>query len=169
MTRRAIATPIHAVDPTDELDPFVGGAIPQSVLNSEGVFLSALLMHPERFAQVAPLLRPEQFYATANQRVMEAMLAVHAERGTVDEVLLANWMRANGTLTQVGGVAYLATLADCQPATARPELHAAEIVEAWKQRELMSCMTRQAILLRHGQASHADCYAALREHFRSMK
>lgn len=165
--RGPVAVTQRAVDPTDEPDPFFGG-VPQNVLDSEGVFLSALLAHPENFAPVAALLRPEQFYATVNQRVFESMLAVYDEHATVDLVLLANRMRNQGTLTQVGGTPYLATLADCQPATAHPRLHAAEIVEAWKQRELMACMARQAILLRHGQASHVDCYQALKEHFKAV-
>jgi replicative DNA helicase len=84
-------------------------------------------------------------------------------------VLLANYMRANGTLTQSGGSPYLATLVDCTPATVNPALHAAQIIEAFKQRELLACMTRQAILLRHGQVDHAGAIAALREHVKAVK
>lgn len=165
--RKAVSPQGHAVNPADEPDPFVGGQVPQNVLDSEGVFLSHCLMHPEQAGALVSMLKPEHFYATANQRVFEAYSALWAD--APDVVTVANWMRSRGTLTQVGGAAYLATLVDCTPATVNPALHAAQILEAWRQRELMACMARQATLLRHGQATHDDCYQALREHFRTVK
>jgi replicative DNA helicase len=167
--RKPITKPLHAVNPADEENPFVGGQVGTNVLDSEGVFLSWCLMHPEAFVMAEPLLRPEHFYATCNQRVFEACCALHADGKEPDPVLVANWMRSHGTLQQSGGSPYLATLVDCTPATAKPALHAEQIKEAWRQRTLLECMTRQAILLRHGQATHADCYAALKEHFKVTK
>lgn len=165
--RKPITKPVHAVNPADEENPFVGGQVGINVLDSEGVFLSHCLMHPEQAGELVSMLKPEHFYATANQRVFEAYTALWAEQP--DAVTVANWMRSHGTLQQSGGSPYLATLVDCTPATANPALHAEQIKEAWRQRTLLECMTRQAILLRHGQATHADCYAVLKEHFKSCK
>jgi replicative DNA helicase len=165
--RKPAAKPLHAVSILDEENPFVGGQVGINVLDSEGVFLSHCLMHPEQAGALVSMLKPEQFYADAHRHVFEAYSALWADQP--DVVTVANWMRSRGTLTQSGGSAYLATLIDCTPATANPALHAAQIIEAWKQRTLLDCMTRQAILLRHGQATHADCYAALKEHFKVTK
>jgi replicative DNA helicase len=168
--RKPIKTPTVAVCPTDEPDPFLGGYVRSNVLDSEGVFLSHCLMHPAQFGLLLLMVRPEHFYATCNQRVMEGIIgACEQGGGDFDVVTVANWMRSHGTLTQSGGSPYLATLVDCTPATANPALHAEQIKEAWRQRTLFECMTRQAILLRHGQATHADCYAALKEHFKVTK
>jgi replicative DNA helicase len=168
LTAKRAPKPISAVDPTEFENPFVGG-VPSSVLDSEGIYLSALLNQPAKFAEIAPLLRCQHFYATANQHVFSAVLEVNDKRGTHDVVLVANELRATGLLKIIGGTPYLATLCDAQPATLQPGLHAAEIREAWKRRELMTCMARLATLLRNGEASHEDCYGELREHFREAK
>jgi replicative DNA helicase len=163
------AKPTVPVDPADYDDPFTGG-VPSSVLDSEGVFLSACLLQPLKFHELREMLRPEQFYSTANQHVFEAMLALDRhEDTTFDLVLIANYMRDHGTLKQSGGSPYLATLCDAQPATLNPGQHAAAIKEAWRRRELMTVMARCATLLRNQEASHADCYEELREHFREMR
>lgn len=174
MTPKRPTKPNVAVDIRDEEDPFVGG-VPNSVLDSEAAFLSACLMHPENFAITGYMLEPRQFYSTANQHVLEAMRALYlvsADDGAkyeADVVLVANYMRDHGTLKQSGGSPYVAQLLDCTPATANPGQHAAAIKEAWRRRELMTCMRRLATLLRGGEASHADCYEELRNHFRETK
>jgi replicative DNA helicase len=168
------AKPIPAADPTEFEDPFTGG-VPSSVLDSEGVFLSACLLQPEKFAIIGYMLEPHHFYADANRRVFEALRALYsadASEGRAvayDVVLVANYMRDHGTLKQVGGMPYLATLCDAQPATLNPGQHAAAIREAWKRRELMVVLARCATLLRNNEASHSDCYDELKEHFRSAK
>ncbi len=166
------ARPSAVADPMEFENPFVGG-YPEAVLDSEGVFLSACLLQPEKFGELREMLRPENFYATANMRVFEAIMVVHAVTSEAncfyDVVLVANYMRDHGTLKQSGGSPYLATLCDAQPATLNPGQHAAAIREAWKRRELMTVMARCATLLRNNEASHADCYEELREHFREMK
>jgi replicative DNA helicase len=167
--RKPVSRPTVAVDPTDEPDPFVGGQVGINVLDSEGVFLSHCLMHPEQAGALVAMLKPEHFYATCNQRVFEAYSWLHVRDDVPDPVLVANRMRQTGTLTQSGGSPYLATLIDCTPATVNPTLHAEQIKEAWRQRTLLECMTRQATLLRHGQVDHAGAIAALREHVRSCK
>lgn len=174
MNAKRAPKPISAADPTEYENPFVGG-VPINVLDSEGIFLSACLIEPESFEILGQMLKPEHFYSTANRHVFEAMHELYnaheagATKYAHDVVLVANYMRDHGTLKQSGGTPYLATLCDAQPAVLQPGLHAAEIREAWKRRELMTCMTRLATLLRNGEASHEDCYGELREHFREVK
>lgn len=167
--RKPVTKPTVAVDVTDEIDPFVGGHVPQNVLDSEGVFLSHCLMHPEQFESLRSMLEPKHFYATCNQRVYEGLLHIYAGYANTDVVLLKNYMSHAGTLKLAGGSPYLALLIDCTPATATPAIHAAQIREAWKQRELMACMTRQAILLRNGQVDYAGAIAALRDLVKMVK
>lgn len=167
--RKAIAPQKHAVDPTDEPDPFVGGQVGINVLDSEGVFLSHCLMHPEKAINLAEMLEPRHFYATRNQRVFEAYRWLVERDDSPDAVLVANRMRATGTLTQSGGTPYLSTLVDCTPATVNPALHAEQIREAWRQRELMACLARVAIRLRGGDLSHKEARKVLAEHFGEHK
>jgi replicative DNA helicase len=169
LRRLPVATPTHAVDPV--ADAFELGQVPPSDLDIEGAILSSLLMDDDgsRWARVAPLLRAEHFYGTANQRVFEAIEQLRNEGKPADPVLVAGYMRQHGTLTQSGGAAYIAeTLALTQPACARPELFALELVELWKRRQLVAACTRVVIKLRGG-GGHQDAYTELREHFRSCK
>ena len=82
------------------------------MLDSEGVFLSHCLMHPEQAGALCDMLKPEHFYADANQRVFEAYSEATEGIGP-DVATVVNYMRSHGTLTQSGGTPYLATLVDC--------------------------------------------------------
>ena len=163
MTR---STTIRAVSPTDDaahdLDRDGFGLERIADLDAEGIVLGATF-HGARLS-----LRAEQFYATAHQRIWEAVTTLLEHGKPTDPV--AGVMRTRGTLKAAGGTPYLAeTLALCQPSSAHPEAHAATVVELWKQRTLVEEMRRCAILMRGGEMSHEQAKGALREHFRSTK
>lgn len=144
---------------------------PINDLDAEGSVLSAALNDSPRgwLGALTGLLRPEMFYATANQRIWEAVEALHCRGKPTDPVSVAGYMRQRGTLLAAGGTPYLGeTLALCQPACAKPEAHAALILECWKERELVTCMERTAIELRHGSLTHEGAKLKLREHFLEM-
>lgn len=74
--------------------------------------------------RVIEILRPEDFYREAHQRIYSAMWHL-AERGEpVDLVTLTDELRARGQLDAVGGVSYLTTLLDSVPTAANAEYYA---------------------------------------------
>lgn len=170
LRRLAVVKSEHPADPV--ADAFELGQVPPADLDIEGSVLSALLMDDEagsRFAKVAAVLEAKHFYSTANQRVFEAIEQLRNEGKPADPVLVAGYMRQHGTLTQSGGAVYIAeTLALCQPACARPELLALELVELWRRRETIAACARVVIKLRGG-GGHQEAYSELREHFRGVK
>lgn len=141
-------------------------------LDSEGSVLGSLLNDHDgaNWAAVSPLLRPEMFFAHANQRVYEAIAALHDAKKPTDAVSVAGVMRKRNTLHNSGGTAYVATILGLtQPTTAHPQVFAAEVAELWRQRALVACMERVAALMLTGELSHDAARLELREHFRSCK
>jgi replicative DNA helicase len=95
--------------------------------HAERALLGALLLDDERVAEVADLLRPEDFYDRRHGLVYGAILRL-AERNTpVDFVSLGEALRATGTFHEVGGAPYLVELAQEVTSSAHA-LHHAHIV-----------------------------------------
>jgi replicative DNA helicase len=74
------------------------------------------------------ILRPDDFYREAHQRIFEAAEDLAERSEPVDLITLSDALRVRNHLEQVGGIAYLATLADIVPTTANVEYYA-QIVE----------------------------------------
>src|SRR5262245_55441489 len=104
-----------------------GGRVPPHDLDAERSVLSALLLDPRAFHDVALELRPDDLYHPAHQTVFRAMLAVHEEGRPVDLITLSEQLHARKQLDQVGGTVFLAEIADFA-ATAANVAHHAKIV-----------------------------------------
>jgi replicative DNA helicase len=99
---------------------------PQSLEAERGV-LGSLLMDPLLCDEVALLLRAEDFYADANQRLYQHIFALHDDGKRVDEMLLLERLKKSGEYEVVGGGAYLAEVAHSVP-YAHNAPHYAQIV-----------------------------------------
>lgn len=97
---------------------------PKHNLDAESAVLSAILLEPEVTDRVSPILKPECFYSDANRRIYEAVVALVASKTSIDIVSVASWLRDRDWLTQVGGAAYIAQIADATPSIANVEEHA---------------------------------------------
>ncbi len=113
-------------------------------------------------------LEPRHFFPSQHQRIYEAVQSVG---GNVAKVNV--WLRESSS--KFGPpVAKAVELAEmCIEARWALDqgwaLDFPKLLELHKRRALLECMTRQALLLRAGEAEHSDVYQALREHFRSSK
>jgi replicative DNA helicase len=115
-----------------------GGRVPPHDLDAEAAVLSAVMLAQDAFDRIAELLRPEHFYAGANQRVYEAVVDLQSRSQPVDIVTVATWLRDKGLLDQVGGTPYLAQLSDAVPALAHVEAHAGIVRQKWRLRRLIA-------------------------------
>lgn len=159
----------RAVDPAEPEDALEGHLIPIWDGPAEGVVLAALLRDEPAgcYARVSSTLRPEHFFATSNQHVYSAIVALHGQPGAVvDVVSVMGWMKKRGTLGPSGGSPYLAILTDTTPACANVAVHAATVVELWAQRQLLACMQRVAWEMRAGRLDHVGARRELAGHFR---
>lgn len=125
-------------------EPVGGARVPPSDLDAEATVISALLLDPATYDDVATFLRPEHCYANANRLILEAVWALRALDKPVDSVAVASWLRDNGKLQSVGGTAYLCQVCDATPAVANAEEHAKRLLELWRLRQLIQTCQRTA-------------------------
>ncbi len=99
---------------------------PQSLEAEKGV-LGSLLIDPQICDEIALMLRPDDFYADANQRLYRAIMAMHEEGKRIDPTLLIERLKQEGEYEAIGGHAYLGEVASSVP-YAHNAIHYAEIV-----------------------------------------
>jgi replicative DNA helicase len=77
---------------------------------AERTLLGALFRHSAAVAEVVPLVRPEDFYGDANQKIYAAMLALFEQGKPADLPSVADVLQRRGQVEDVGGYGYLAEL-----------------------------------------------------------
>ncbi len=103
--------------------------LPPHNLDAEKGVLGSLLLDPNLCDDVALVLRPDDFYADANQKLYGHLLAMHDDGSRIDTTLLMERLRGGGDLEAIGGPAYLAEVVHSVPYAANA-VYYAEIVRA---------------------------------------
>ena len=119
-------------------------SVPSHNEEAEVATLGALLIDPEALPTVLPLVRPEDFYKTAHQRIYDAVLSLYERGQTVDLITLSEEMRAKGILESCGGTAYIARLTSAVPTSANVEFYA-RIVQATSIRRTLARVSQEII------------------------
>ncbi len=124
----AMAT-ISRVDrsPSERLAPEILDRLPPQNLDAERGVIGSLLLDPELCDEVALLLRPEDFYQSANQIIFDHLLTLHNSGQKGDSLLLIERLKQFGQFESAGGMAYLAEVAQSVP-TAANAIYYAQIV-----------------------------------------
>jgi replicative DNA helicase len=91
------------------MDPMVAKIPPQSV-EAEASLLSAVLIDNSVLNEVVEILRPQDFYKTAHQKIFSAMIELFEKSEPVDLVTLTNFFKDQEQLDNIGGAVYLAEL-----------------------------------------------------------
>lgn len=116
--------------------------IPPSDVTMEYQILGAMLHSPAKAVPEARLrLAPADFYDSRVAVVYAAAVDVWHDLGALDLPLLADRLRAGGTLEQVGGYLFLAELATGVASWANVRLHAARVREHAVARRAIERMT----------------------------
>jgi replicative DNA helicase len=132
---------------------------PPHNLDAEAAVLSDIFLDAARVHDVSGVLKPEHFYSDSNGRIYAAILAL-VDRGTkVDVVTIADALRADGRLSDVGGPAYLAQIADATPAIAHIDEHARIIVATAKTRQVIA-MCQRVAADGYGEVTDANEFAS---------
>ena len=106
-------------------------------LDAEKALLGAILVHQEHYDTAAALLKPEQFYRVAHQRIFTAMGTLRAQTIDVEFVTLKAELLRAGDLDEVGGPAYISSLASGVPRATNVKHYASLIAEAAALRDLI--------------------------------
>ena len=96
---------------------------PQSREAERGV-LGSMLRDNGIIGDVMQILRAEQFYQDAHQKIFQGIVSLYDKGHPVDLVLLAEWLREQKYIEDIGGYPYLAELWEAVPTAANAEYYA---------------------------------------------
>jgi replicative DNA helicase len=98
-------------------------------LEAEKSVLGAVLIDNERFNHAAELIDAKDFFRDAHRRIFEKMIALSERGNAIDFVTLKEELSRSSELDEVGGPAYIASLADGVPRSANVEYYARIVKE----------------------------------------
>jgi replicative DNA helicase len=109
-------------------DPMMFDRIPPQNLEAEQAVLGAILLESEALITAMEKLRADDFYSVSHQRIYDVMVALNDDSEPIDLVTLTARLQDLGQMDEIGGVSYLAKLANSVPTAANVEYYA-QIVE----------------------------------------
>lgn len=102
--------------------------IPPHNLEAEQAVLGSMMIDKEAIYAAMENLVPEDFYKEAHQIIYSTLQMLEAKGEPVDMIVLTEELRRQNNLDRIGGIGYIATLANTVP-TAANIRHYADIVE----------------------------------------
>lgn len=118
--------------------------IPPQNLEAERAVLGSMLIDPESVVKAIEIFskRGEKcFYLSAHQKLFRAIVNLFEENKGVDHLIVAEELRKNGWLEEVGGGVYLTSLIDSVSTSAHLEHYARIVREKSLLRELIAVGT----------------------------
>ncbi len=107
--------------------------LPPQNLEAEQAVLGSILIDKNAIFRIADILVSQDFYSPVHEKIYEGILSLYEKRQPIDVMTLANWLRENDQLKNIGGSTYLAELTN-QVTTASHVEHYAGIVKEKKVR-----------------------------------
>ena len=137
LTNERKLKPLAATMPDVDMQ---GRLMPQAVDFEEAV-LGAMILDNNATVIVIDQLREEMFYKESHQKIFKAIFQVFSKHDPVDLLSVTKQLRQNGTLEQVGGAYYIASLTNRVVSSANIEYHARILLEKFIQRKLIEIST----------------------------
>jgi replicative DNA helicase len=106
-------------------------------LDAEKSVLGAILIHNEAFNHAAELIDGHDFFRDAHRRIFNSMVALSERNDAIDFLTVKEELSRTGQLDEVGGPAYIASLADGVPRSANVEFYARIVKEKSTLRNLI--------------------------------
>ncbi len=106
-------------------------------LDAEKSVLGAILVHNDAFNHASEVIDSEDFFRDAHRRIFNRMVALSERGDAIDFVTLKEELSRGGELEEVGGPAYIASLADGVPRSANVEYYAKIVKEKSTLRSLI--------------------------------
>lgn len=111
--------------------------IPQAIASEQSV-LGSLLLTPDAYDLIVSMLDAGMFFRAAHAITYRQIAAMIAAGRPVDVILVAQELENTGNLEEVGGLAYLAALAQNTPSAVNIRTYAVQVREKWQARQLMA-------------------------------
>jgi len=106
-------------------------------LEAERSVLGAILVHNDAFNLAAQVIDSRDFYRDAHRRIFDCMVALNERHDAIDFVTLKEELARASDLDEVGGPAYVASLADGVPRATNVEYYARIVKEKSTLRNLI--------------------------------
>lgn len=116
--------------------------VPPQNIDAEQSVLGAMLLEREAIFRVTEFLKPEDFYRESHRIIFQVILELAEGDNPVDLITVTDLLRDQGELDKVGGITYVATLANLVPTAANAEYYARIVEEKALTRALISVTTR---------------------------
>lgn len=114
-----------------------GGSPPQNA-EAEASLLGALLIDSDAIVKIADTVGPRDFFDKRNERIYEAILQLYEQHQSIDVLTLADKLKNNGQLDNVGGASYLTELTNFVPTAAHVEQYADIVAQKALRRRLIT-------------------------------
>lgn len=111
-------------------------------LEAERSVLGAILVHNDAFNLAAQVIDSRDFFRDAHRRIFDRMVALNERGAAIDFVTLKEELARAGDLDEVGGPAYVASLADGVPRATNVEYYARIVKEKSTLRNLIFAANR---------------------------
>lgn len=90
----------------------------------EEALIGSVLINPDVFIDVAPILKPEDFFLNRHQWIWEAYQDLFNQRQDLDQLTLKDKLESAGHLEDIGGMDYLFSLSNQVPSSLHAESYA---------------------------------------------
>jgi replicative DNA helicase len=158
---------MHIARPAHRVSSEILDRIPPQNLEAERGVLGSILLDAAACDLVAPVVKAEDFYSDANQRVYGHALALYDAHRAVDVALLAERLKRAGEFEAIGGAEYLIQVVQSVPYAANAAYYAEIVREKALRRRVIHAATS---MLRDAYDEGApindvvsDCEAALQK------
>ena len=107
-------------------------------IEAEQALLGALLANNKAYEKVSEFLRAEHFSDPIHVKVFDVMARLIQKGHVADVITLKNYFEQEGTLNDVGGIAYLIKLSESSSPLTNVEYYAQFVYDKYLRRELIS-------------------------------
>lgn len=120
--------------------------VPPQNIEAEQAVLGAMLIDKEAIAKATELLSADDFYREAHRVIFSAMLELYNKNEAVDMVTVTEILKRDNILEDIGGIAYITSLANVVLTAANVKYHAEIVAEKSVLRQLVRVSTEIAAM-----------------------
>lgn len=110
-------------------------------IEAEQSVLGAIIIDNECLESVMEIITADEFYREAHRLIYGCIVKLHSEKQVIDMVTLVNLLRKDNKMSDVGGVAYVMSLANAVPTAANATFHANIVHEKYVLRQMIKVGT----------------------------
>lgn len=116
------------VNPKEKVTDPLLSRVPPNDIYAEESLLSAILIDNETLLDIIDILKPEDFYKKAHEKIFKAVVELFSKGQPADLVTVATRLKEKDELEDIGGAAFIASIADSAPMAVNA-IHYAQIVK----------------------------------------